>query len=78
MDHKPLGPLEDDPGIRRQLAGEMNAEISRVLLKGAMNFVAIFTMGEHPPLAKRSRSIELAIFEEKPLIRVLGFYFLFA
>jgi hypothetical protein len=78
MDHKPLGPLKDDPGIRRQLAGEMNAEISGVLFKGAMNFVAIFTVGEHPSLAKRSRSIELAIFEEKPLIRVLGFYFLFA
>ncbi len=44
--------------------------------KGAMNFVAILAVGKHPPLAERGRSIQLAIFEEKPLIRVFVFYFL--
>jgi len=56
----------------------MNAEVSRVLLKGTMNFVAILAVGEHPPLEERGRSIQLVIFEEKPLIRVFGFYFLSA
>jgi hypothetical protein len=77
-DHRPLWALEDDPGIRRQTAGEMNAEVSRMFLEGPMNFVAILAVGQHPTLAERGRSIQLAIFEEKPLIRVFGFYFLSA
>jgi len=56
----------------------MNAEVSRVLLKGTMNFAAILAVGEHSTLAKGSRSIQLVIFEKKPLIWVFGFYFLSA
>jgi hypothetical protein len=56
----------------------MNAEVSRIFPKGAMNLVAILAVGKHSPLAERSRSIQLAVFEEKPLIRVFGFYFLSA
>jgi len=63
-DHRPLWALEDDPGIRRQPAGEMNAKVSGVLFKGAMNFVAILAVGEHPPLEERGRSIQLVIFED--------------
>jgi hypothetical protein len=77
-DHKPLGTLENDPGIRRKSAGEMNAEVSCVLLKGAVNLVSILAVGKYPSLAQGSRSIQLAIFEQKPLIRVFGFYFLSA
>jgi hypothetical protein len=77
-DHKPLGTLENDPGIRRKTTGEMNAEVSCVLFKGAMNLVSILAVGKHPPLAQGSRSIQLAIFEQKPLIRVFDFYFLSA
>ena len=77
-DHKPLGTLENDPGIRRKSAGEMNAEVSRMFPKGAMNLVTILAVGKHPPLAQGSRSIQLAIFEQKPLIGVFGFYFLSA
>jgi uncharacterized protein (UPF0548 family) len=77
-DHKLPWALKDNSGIRRQTAGEMNAEVSRVLLKGTMNFVAILAVGEHSTFAKGSRSIQLVIFEEKPLIRVFSFYFLSA
>jgi len=35
-----------------------------VLFKGAMNFVAILAVGEHPPLEERGRSIQLVIFED--------------
>jgi hypothetical protein len=76
--HKQLGALENDSGVRRKSAGEMNAEVTLVLFKGAMNLGAVFTVGKHPALAERSRSIDLAIFEEKPLIGILGFYLLFA
>jgi hypothetical protein len=53
----------------------MNAEVSGVLLKSAMNFVAILTVCNHAPLAQGGGSIKLAIFQEQPLIRVFGFYF---
>jgi hypothetical protein len=43
-----------------------------------MNLAAILTVGKHSPLAERGRSIQLAIFQEKPLIRVFVFYFLSA
>jgi len=46
--------------------------------EGAMNLVAILAVGKHPPLAKGGRSIQLTVFEEKPLIRVFVFYFLSA
>ena len=52
MDQKPPGALENDPGIGRKSAGEMDAEIASVLFKGAMDFVAIFAVCNHPPLAK--------------------------
>ena len=77
-DHRPLWALEDDPGVRRKTAGEMHAQISRVLPEGPMNLFAILTVGEHPPFAKGGRSIQLAIFEKKPLVRIFGFYFLSA
>jgi hypothetical protein len=77
-DHRPLAALENDPSIGRETAGEMNAEVSGVLLKSAMNFVAILTVRNHAPLAQSGGSIKLAIFEKQPLIRVFGFYFFFA
>jgi hypothetical protein len=77
-DHRSLWALEDNPSIRRQAAGEMNTEVSRMFPKGAMNLVTILAVGKHSPLTEGGRSIQLAIFEEKPLIRVFGFYFLSA
>jgi hypothetical protein len=75
-DHRLLWALKDDSGIGRQTAGEMNAEVSRVLLKGTMNFVAILAVGEHPTLAKGGRIIQLVILKEKPLIRIFSPYLL--
>jgi len=49
-------------GIRRNCAGEMNAEVSSVLCQSAMNFVTILAMGNHAPPAKRCRCIQLEIF----------------
>jgi len=63
-DHRPLGALEDDPSVRRKTAGEVDAEVPRVLPQLTMNFSAILAVGKHPPLAKGGRSIQLAIFEE--------------
>ena len=53
LDQKPPGTLENDPGIGRKSTGEMDAEIASMLFKGAMYFVAIFAVYNHPPLAKR-------------------------
>jgi hypothetical protein len=69
-DRTPLGASEDNRGVRRYSAGEMNAEVASVLLQSAMNFVAIFTMGNHAALVKRRRCIQLEIFQKQPLIGV--------
>jgi hypothetical protein len=56
----------------------MDAKVSGMFAKGTMDLFAVFAVGEHPALAKGGRRIQLAIFEENPLVGVFGFYFLFA
>ena len=62
-DHRPLSALENDPSIRRETTSEMNAEVAGVLLKSAMNFVAILTVCNHAAPAQGGGSIKFAIFE---------------
>ena len=60
-DHTTLGASEDNPGILRKAAGEMNAEFSFVLLEGAMNFLPIPARSHHSPRAQTSGAIELVV-----------------
>lgn len=61
---------ENHYGIPREAAGEMNTEIARMILEGAMNFVSVPAMGHHPTFAQGGGGIHLIICNQEPLVRI--------